>query len=136
MDVILSIKPQFMAEIIKGRKTFEYRKNRFKRSVNKVYIYVSSPICRIVGEFILGEILEDQPEQIWNITCGHAGITKEYFDEYYKNRNVAYALEIKCFKLYKEPIDPYEVMEKFTPPQSFCYVHRELLDYLSASNLL
>lgn len=127
MDIILSIKPQFVKEIVAGRKTFEFRKKSFKEHVSKVYVYASSPICRIVGEFIIGEILEGNPEIIWSQTSNRAGITKEYFDKYYDQRELAYAIEIKAFKYYKDPIDPYMVIRRFSPPQSFCYVQENFL---------
>ncbi|MBO7552544.1 MAG: hypothetical protein J6T82_00690 [Bacteroidaceae bacterium] len=127
MDAILSIKPQFVEEIIAGRKTYEFRKKGFKERVRKVYVYASSPVCRIIGEFTLGQILEGQPDIIWSKTSNHAGITRAYFDEYYNKRKIAYALEIKSFKVYDEPINPYIILERFNPPQSFCYVRSDLL---------
>lgn len=127
MDAILSIKPQFVEEIIAGRKIYEFRKKGFKERVRKVYVYASSPVCRIIGEFVLGKILEGQPDLIWSKTSNHAGITREYFDEYYEKKDIAYALEIKYFRVYDEPINPYIVLERFTPPQSFCYVRSDLL---------
>lgn len=128
MDAILSIKPQFIEQIIAGRKTYEFRKKGFKEQINKVYVYASSPICRIIGEFILGDILVGRPEMIWLQTCNHAGITKEYYDQYYDNKDVAYALEIKLFKAYDEPINPFIILDHFYPPQSFCYVRQGLFD--------
>lgn len=126
MDAILSIKPQFVEEIISGRKRFEFRKKNFKKRVRKVYIYSTSPVCRIVGEFLLGNILEGKPDIIWALTCNSAGITREYFDKYYGNRDIAYALEIRSFKSYIDPINPYSILEGFSPPQSFCYVRQDL----------
>ena len=126
MDAILSIKPQFVKEIIAGRKTFEFRKKGFKEHVRTVYVYASSPVCRIIGEFTLGEILEGQPDYIWSKTSNHAGITRDCFDEYYEKKEIAYALEIKYFKVYDKPINPYIILERFTPPQSFCYVRSGL----------
>ena len=128
MDVILSIKPQFVEEIIAGRKTYEFRKKGFKERVRKVYVYASSPVCRIIGEFMLGQILEGRPDYIWSKTNNQAGITKEYFDEYYKKKEIAYALEIKYFKVYDKPKNPYLILERFTPPQSFCYVRSGLFN--------
>lgn len=127
MDVILSIKPCFVVEIIAGRKTFEFRKTIFKEPVKTVYVYASSPVCRIVGEFLLGDVLVDKPNVIWLRTHNNAGITKDYFDKYYKNKDLAYALEIKDFRLYKDPINPYDVIEQFTPPQSYRYIRHGLL---------
>lgn len=51
MNVILSIKPEYVSEIIAGRKRFEFRKAVFAKSVEKVYIYASAPISKVVGEF-------------------------------------------------------------------------------------
>lgn len=126
MDAILSIKPQFVEDIIAGRKTYEFRKKGFKERVRKVYVYASSPVCRIIGEFTLGQILEGHPDFIWSKTSNHAGITREFFDEYYEKKKIAYALEIKHFKVYDKPINPLVILGRFTPPQSFCYVRSGL----------
>lgn len=122
MNVILSIKPQFVEEIIAGRKKYEFRKKGFKKQVQKVYIYASSPVCRFIGEFTLGQTLEGTPDIIWSKTSSHAGITREFFDKYYEKKKIAYALEIKDLKVYDNPINPVQVFRRFTPPQSFCYV--------------
>lgn len=127
MNAILSIKPQFVEEIVAGRKKYEFRKKGFKKPVQKVYVYATTPVCKIIGEFELGGILEGKPNKIWALTNQMSGITEEYFKEYYSNKDIAYALEIKSFKFYKEPINPYSTFGKFTPPQSFCYVSKDFL---------
>lgn len=126
MNAILSIKPQFVEEIIAGRKLFEFRKKSFKQEVNTVFVYASSPICRIVGEFKLGAILEGTPEHVWSLTADHSGITKRYFDQYFSCHKVSYALEIKSFKRYKIPINPYLTIRDFHAPQSFCYTNEQV----------
>lgn len=128
MNAILSIKPQFIEEIIAGRKRFEFRKKGFKQEVNTVFVYASSPICRIIGEFKLGVVLEGSPEQIWSLTADCSGITKSFYDEYFSRHKVSYALEIKSFKRYKTPINPYQTIKDFHAPQSFCYTD-ERVDY-------
>jgi predicted transcriptional regulator len=122
MNAILSIKPQFVDEIIAGRKRFEFRKHGFKKPVRNIYIYASSPVCRIIGEFELGAIIEDKPEELWNRTRDYSGISKAFFDEYFSAHDVGYALEIKTFKKYSEPINPYKQNREFRAPQSFRYV--------------
>ena len=121
MNAILSIKPQFVNEIIAGRKGYEFRKKGFKRGVNKVFVYASSPVCRIIGEFQLGNVIEDTPEQLWKLTCDKSGITKSYFDEYFMSHSVGFALEIKTFRKYEQPVNPYDTIKGFHAPQSFCY---------------
>lgn len=122
MNAILSIKPQFVEEIVAGRKRFEFRKHGFKKPVRNIYVYASSPVCRIIGEFELGAIIEDKPEELWNRTRDYSGISKAFFDEYFSAHDVGYALEIKTFKKYPEPFNPYSNNRKFRAPQSFRYI--------------
>ena len=126
MNAILSIKPQFVAEIVAGRKLFEFRKKNFKHEVNTVFVYASSPICRIVGEFKLGAVLEGTPEQVWLLTADRSGVSKRFYDQYFSRHEVSYALEIKSFKRYKTPINPYQIIRDFHAPQSFCYTNEQV----------
>ena len=58
MNVILSIRPTFCKMIFSGQKKYEYRKRVFTRSdVDKVYIYATKPICRIVGYFTIDTVI-------------------------------------------------------------------------------
>lgn len=46
--VLMTIKPEYAIKILEGSKTFEYRKNKFKRTnVDTIVIYVTSPIMKI-----------------------------------------------------------------------------------------
>ena len=116
-NVILSIKPEYVAEIKAGRKRFEFRKAIFKEKVEKVYIYASSPISMVVGEFRPVDILSDTPDRIWERTRDYAGISEHFFYAYFRGRNVAYAIVIQNLKMYDTP--------KYIPfpaPQSFRYI--------------
>ena len=83
MNVILSIKPEFVEKIFSGEKQYEYRKVLFKQKVDTVYIYASRPISKIVGEFKIAEIICDTPANIWNQTKEYSGVTKSFFQQYY-----------------------------------------------------
>lgn len=121
MNVILSIKPKYVKKIIAGEKRFEYRKSVFKQHVERIYIYASSPICRIVGEFSVADIFEGSPENIWLETRQHSGINKQEYDKYFQNHERAYAIKIQTIISYTIPINPYEIDIHFRPPQSFGY---------------
>ncbi len=123
MKVLLSIKPQFVNEIFNGNKKFEYRKSIFKRDgIKTVVIYATMPIGKIVGEFDIEEVLEDNPKKLWDKTKKYSGISKEFYDSYFIDRDKAYAIKIKSLNKYNEPICPYTTYEKFTAPQSFKYL--------------
>lgn len=122
MNVILSIKPEFVEKIFSGEKQYEYRKVLFKQKVDTVYIYASRPISKIVGEFKIAEIICDTPANIWNQTKEYSGVTKSFFQQYYTGKDKGVAIKIKECKQYKEAVDPTTVIANFKVPQSFIYV--------------
>ena len=51
MKILLSIKPNYVEEIICGTKLYEFRKTLYRRrDVKTIVVYSSSPVCRVVGE--------------------------------------------------------------------------------------
>ncbi len=122
MNVILSIKPEFVEKIFSGEKQYEYRKILFKQKVDTIYIYASRPVSKIVGEFKIDDIVYDTPENIWELTKLQSGVTKKFFDKYYKGKDKAVALKIKDCKEYEEEVNPESLVPDFRVPQSFIYV--------------
>ena len=58
--VLLSIKPEFAKKIFAGTKKFEFRKSIFKyQNINKIIVYASSPVKKVIGEFLIDKILID-----------------------------------------------------------------------------
>ncbi|PHP45358.1 hypothetical protein B6V01_004435 [Methanosarcinales archaeon ex4572_44] len=122
MNVLLSIKPKYANAILNGEKEYEFRKVIFKeKNVEKVYIYSSSPVKKIVGAFVVGGIIEGHPEQIWNKCQKKSGIPKEDFFTYFNGSEKGYAIKIDELEPIKDPIDPRSFNQDFVPPQSFCY---------------
>ena len=67
--VLLSIKPEFAEKIFAGTKKFEFRKIIFKhRNINKIIVYASSPIKKVIGEFIIDDIIIADIDTLWNTT--------------------------------------------------------------------
>ena len=127
MNVILPIRPNFCNVIFCGKTVYEYRKRVFTRSdVDKVYIYVTKPISKIVGYFTIKRIIDDTPSNVWNMTHEHGGITKKQFFDYFKGHSVAHAIEIHEVVKLDTPIDPKTIIEGFTAPQNFMYLDRDL----------
>ena len=119
--IIISINPEHVKNIINGTKKFEYRTKAAKSDVNKIIIYETTPVKRVVAEAEIVEVLSMNPEDLWNETKTQAGISKEFFDNYFQNRKVAYAYRLGKVKVYKES----KALEEFglrCAPQSFAYV--------------
>lgn len=122
MKVILSIKPFYVDKILSGEKKYELRKSIFKNdNVNKVMIYASSPVSKIIGEFEIEKIFHKNVKELWELIKNDAGVKRDFFDEYFFEKEKGYAIEIKNVKKYKKHIDIFEEFG-IKAPQSFAYV--------------
>lgn len=123
-DAILSIKPVYAEAILDGVKTVEFRKKVFKKNVERIYIYSSSPTKMIVGYFTFSDIVEDTPENLWKTFYKVGGIKKADFFEYYKEAEKGFGIVIKEVVKFENEIDPIEFIENFTAPQSYIYLEK------------
>ena len=124
MNVLLSIKPKYANQILKGNKRYEFRKSVFKnRNLDVVYIYSSSPVKRIVGAFSIKKIIEKHPEQLWNEFKDFSGVDEADFFCYFRGKEKGFAIEIGDVEVF-DPINPKDVIPGFVPPQSFCYTDK------------
>ena len=119
--ILLSINPNHVENIMNGTKEYEFRKKACKRQVDKILIYSTTPIMRVVGEADVEDVLIDTPEVIWEKTEEKSGIDKAFFDQYYEDREQAVAYKLINVKQYEEPKE----LEEFgvsNAPQSFQYI--------------
>ena len=119
--ILLSINPQHIENILNGTKCYEFRKRTCKEKVDKIVIYATSPVQKVVAEAEVEDTLIEEPESLWKKTGDKSGITKNFFDEYYKNKKLAVAYKLKNVEKYSKPreLADYGVS---SPPQSFVYV--------------
>lgn len=119
--ILLSINPEHVENIMSGTKRYEFRKIQCKEKVDKIIIYSTSPVMKVVGEADVMDIIINEPEKVWKTTADYSGITKGFFDEYYRNRDMAVAYKLGNVKKYKKPkeLSYYGVK---SAPQSFVYV--------------
>lgn len=121
--VLLSVKPQFADAILAGEKTFEFRRALFRSpNVRTVVLYASSPVCRVVGEFVVDEILTLEIQELWRQTHRGAGIERSYFDEYFSGCERGHALRVAKPHRYRRPKCLREDFGVKHPPQSFRYL--------------
>ena len=123
MIVLLSVKPEFAYKIFEGTKKYEYRKVLFSDlDGDKILIYVSSPVKKIIGEIEVEEIISDSPKELWRKTGKQGGISSDFFFEYFTDRGIGHAIKIKSVRRYETPVDPYKAIARFKAPQSFAYL--------------
>ena len=121
MKVVLSIKPEFAEKIFLGTKKYEFRRAIFKNpDIKKIIVYASSPVQKVIGEFEIDKIISYDLNTLWDKTKECSGITKEYFFQYFGDKENGFAIKIKKAKLYDTPKclkEDYNLV----PPQSFSY---------------
>ena len=132
--ILISIYPEYVDEIKKGIKKYEFRKGFSKKRRSKlisqryVAVYESMPRSFITLIFKIGKIYEDDIFNIWEKFGNQSGITKDYFFGYYHGRNRGVAIQIKDFFILKNPITLKEIRKnypKFIPPQNFYQLSEE-----------
>lgn len=120
--ILMSIKPKYVDEILSGKKKYEYRKIKAKRpNIDKIIIYCTAPVMRVVAEVEVLEIIENNPEIVWEKTKSHAGISKKKYDEYFENKDIAFAYKLGNIIKYDQPRELKEIGVNYTP-QSFIYI--------------
>ena len=127
MNVLLSIKPKYVEEIMNGNKKYEFRKSIFRcrEDVELVYIYSTSPVKKIVGVFTIETIIEDHPRKLWESFRDFSGIGEEEFFSYFGGNKKGFSIGIGDVEVFEDPIDPKISIPGFVPPQSFRYVEAQ-----------
>lgn len=121
-NIIISIHPEHVKNIIKGTKRFEYRTRVAKQKINKLIIYETFPTKKVIGEVKIIEILAMKPDDLWNKTKEFSGISKEFFDQYFKNKDIAYAYYLGKVIVYDKPKELHEFGVNCAP-QAYAYVN-------------
>jgi len=121
-QILLSIHPQFVAKILAGEKRFEFRRVKTRLIPDKIIIYSTSPVCKIVGEAEVEEVIVDAPNRVWHKTKKFSGIDKAYYSKYYHNREIAIAYKLINVIEYNKPKELKDIGIK-SAPQSFAYVN-------------
>jgi len=82
MIALVSIKPKYADLILSGEKTIELRK-MFNHKINRVYLYASSPVKRIVAVFDCNAT----DFQVYNndYVCELACVSLEEYCDYFRN---------------------------------------------------
>ena len=121
MKVVLSIKPEFANKIFDGTKKFEFRKAIFKNeNIKTILVYSSSPVQKVIGEFQIDRIFNDDLATLWELTKEYSGITEDYFYKYFAHREKGFAIQIKSKTKYTNP-KCLRADYNLHPPQSFTY---------------
>lgn len=120
--ILMPINPKYVDKILSGKKKYEYRKTKAKRSnVDRMIIYATFPIMKVVAEVAIENIIEESPEVLWKMTKQSSGISKDFYNKYYKDKKNVIAYELGEIKKYEIPKSLNEIGINYVP-QSFIYL--------------
>ena len=119
--ILFSIKPEYVKDILSGRKKYEYRKIKPKNRVDAIIIYSSAPVMKIVAEVEVEELIEGNTDEIWEKTKNGSGTNKKLYDEYFKNKNIAVAYKLGKINVYEKPKNLIDFGLNHAP-QSYVYL--------------
>ena len=90
--LIISVKPEYARKILKGEKTIELRKCAPKRVGKDGYIliYVTAPVKELWGIYKIENIIKENPNTLWEKFGKQTGITKQEYNDYFKENKNAF----------------------------------------------
>lgn len=125
-SVLLSIKPIYADLILSGQKTIEVRRTIWKnQNIDKVFLYSSAPVQKVVGEFTIKQIQLKHTilmnNNSFNILSEYAKINIDKLNDYLETSHLFYLIYINEYIKYPEP-KPLSHFGIKNPPQNFCYI--------------
>jgi len=123
--IIISIHPVFVEKILSGEKKYEFRKH-FPEGVRYMLVYTTSPVKKITAIVEIDTVLCDTPQNIWGKTKRQAGVTKKFYDTYFKDRGTAYAVRLKKARVLNNPLQISDLKGIKAAPQSYVYLKEQM----------
>lgn len=121
-SIILSIKPIYAEQIFSGEKKYEYRKRLCTENIDKIYLYATCPVKKIIGEVEVFEKCSMKKEKLWDLTYEYAGISDTVFFQYFQKESRANAYGLGNVLQYKVPVGLEEMGVNYVP-QSYIYIN-------------
>jgi predicted transcriptional regulator len=123
----MAIHPQYAQAILDGRKQVEFRKRPLAADVRTVVIYATAPVKKIVGEFVVGDIVMTDPSALWSSLGAVGAIDEQDFRGYYAGAGTAAGIIVQTARRYRAPVDLTSLRPAPSVPQSFAYLPADLL---------
>lgn len=124
-NILISIHPQHVEKIMSGEKRYEYRK-LVPSNIQYMIVYATAPVKLVVALIEVESIIKESPEELWKITKEYSGISKEFFMNYFRNCDKAYAIKLKSVYKFDYPRPLTYFKDVARAPQSFVYLKENI----------
>lgn len=123
LEIVISVKPEYLKMMLDGDKTVELRRKAMKVAPgSRVWLYAKAPTAKIAAYASIERIVTAAPRTIWTRYHSGVGISLDEFNAYFKGASLASAILLKGV----HRIAPELTLEKlrshlngFHPPQFF-----------------
>lgn len=120
---LLSIRRGSAEALMNGSKPHEFRR-KFEDYLGhaQVFIYITRPVRKIIGEIIFDRPIKDSIDGLCVLLSQNAFDTEANLRKYLADCDVAYALPVVSIRKFKNPISLEEIrreFEEFNPPVSY-----------------
>ena len=119
---LMPIHPRYANAILDGTKGVEFRKRRLAADIQRVFIYSTSPVSRVVGEFVIEETIVGSPEDIWQAYGDTGEISEPEFHKYFDRRDTAVAFAVARTRRFTKPLALADLRPRPAVPQSTIYL--------------
>lgn len=123
LDIVISLKEQYLAMIITGEKKVELRRKAVNVPLgSRVWLYAKLPSAHISAYATVEHITNASPQELWRRYHREVGITGEEFDAYMDGVSIACAIRLKDIQCITPELSLAELRRKvkgFHPPQFF-----------------
>ncbi|WP_427160339.1 ASCH domain-containing protein [Aliinostoc sp. HNIBRCY26] len=135
--LLLSIQQKYANMIFDGDKQVELRRVRPRhlKEGDLIIVYVTSPKQALVGVIEVEKVVDKSPTELWNIVGDKAGVAYDYFQKYYRNSSIGYAIFFRRKFSFDSPIKLEHLREKwsdFRPPQCYHYLKDKEIDFIQS----
>ncbi|HCG8253434.1 TPA: hypothetical protein NJ905_003696 [Vibrio parahaemolyticus] len=138
--ILLSIRPNYIREMVSGVKKYEFRKKFPKISdmgiSNKVFIYSSKPVMAIVGSFVVKKQYHSDFQTLMK-DIDASKTYSERISNYLIDKESCHALEVSELIIYESHLTLSELRREFgsfTPGQSYRYLDPRIIDKIKDIN--
>ncbi len=129
--LLISIHPRFVDLILNGEKRIEFRRSWAKEPVDRIVIYATAPVMRIMAVASIAEVHRESVTGLWELAKEHGGgLTRQELRGYLRGKPQGYGIRLGKVTRLQNPKKPMSMFSTCHIPQSFRYLTDGELDAL------
>ena len=132
-SIIISVHPEHVKKILSGKKRYEFRRVISKKDIDKIIIYATAPVGKVLAIAEIEKIISESPDIVWKQTKKYAGVSSDFFYQYFEGKHTAHAFKLKNIKEIKDGIPLQKMGSSIKAPQSFMYLSKKQLSRIEAA---